>query len=120
VLVYVNDTLIGAGQSVWTDGFVANFDRMLGSLNVGDTVWVMINPLKSQIDDAFRNFDFSLQRLVYSGQNSGQSQAFAGLSLQSNSVPEPSGLALLLMAIGGCCVRRRRYVVAPAISARAA
>jgi PEP-CTERM motif len=108
VLVYVNDTLIGAGQSVLANGLLASFDRMLGSLNVGDTVWVMVNPLKSQIDDAFMNFDFSLQRLVYSAQYSGQTQAIAGLSLQSNTVPEPSTLALLLMAIGGCCVRRRR------------
>ncbi len=108
VLVYINDTLIGGGQSVLTNGVLASFDRMLGSLNVGDTVWVMIDPLKSQVDDAFINFDFSLQRLVYSGQYSGQTQTFAGLSLQLNTVPEPSALVLLLMAIGGCCVRRRR------------
>jgi hypothetical protein len=120
VLVYVNDTLIGAGQSVSTDGLLTSFDRMLGSLNVGDTVWVMIDPLKSQIDDSFENFDFSLQRLVYSGQNAGQSLAFAAMSLQSTTVPEPSTLALLIMTIGGCCVRRRRLVVAPPTPAAAA
>lgn len=107
VLVYVNDKLIGAGQSVSTNGLLANFDRMLGSLNVGDTVWVMIDPLKNQLYDAFMNFDFSLQRFVYSG----QSQTVAAISLPLNAVPEPSTIVLLLTAILGCSTRRRRPVV---------
>jgi hypothetical protein len=117
VRVYVNDTLMGAGQSVSTNGLVANFDRWLGSLQVGDTVWVMIDPLKSQIDDGFKNFDFSLERLVYTAQYPGQATTFAAMSLQSNTVPEPSTIALLVMALSGFCVRRRRKVVTPSISA---
>ena len=66
VLVYVNDTLIGPGHSVLTNGALTGFDRNLGALNVGDTIWVMIDPLKTQVDDGFINFDFSIKRLVYS------------------------------------------------------
>ncbi len=64
MLVYLNDTLLGPETSVSTNGSVANFDRELGQLNVGDTIWVMIDPLNSQSYDAFKNFDFSLQKAV--------------------------------------------------------
>ena len=64
MLVYLNDTLLGPETNVSTNGSVANFDRDLGQLNVGDTIWVMIDPLKSQSYDAFKNFDFSLQKAV--------------------------------------------------------
>ncbi len=108
VLVYVNDTPIGTAQSVLTSGALANFDRMLGALNVGDTVWVMIDPLKNQTDDGFRSFDFSLQRLIYSNSaGPGVMTAFAGMSLETTTIPEPSALALLLMAMAGCGICRR-------------
>lgn len=105
VLVYVNDTLIGSGQSVSTNGALTNFDRTLGSLNVGDTVWVMIDPLKTQIDDSFINFDFSLQKLVFSA---AQGMMSGARSLGSFEVPEPSSVVLfLLVAVGGWPRRRR-------------
>jgi hypothetical protein len=106
VLVYVNDTLIGTGQSVLTNGTLSSFDRILGSLNVGDTIWVAIDPLKNQIDDAFINFDFSLEKLVY--YSTQQIQSFASGLMQSTSVPEPNAAALLVMALAAFRPRRRR------------
>ncbi len=104
VLVYVNDTLIGSEQGVLTDGLLTGFDRTLGTLNVGDTVWVMIDPIKSQIDDAFTGFDFSLQKLVYSMQN-----LALNAQMPSVSVPEPGTMGLLIVALAaGCFPRRRR------------
>jgi hypothetical protein len=104
VLVYVNDALVGAKHSVLPNGQTTGFDRNLGALNVGDTVWVMIDPLKGQTDDAFFNFDFSLQKLVYFSQN----LAFSAQALQSSSVPEPGGTVLLFMAWAAHRPRRRR------------
>ena len=104
VLVYVNDTLIGSGQSVLTNGSWTGFDRNLGSLNIGDTIWVMINPLKNQIDDAFFGFDFSIQKLIYSA----QSMMFSAQLMQSAAVPEPTAAALLITAIAAFLPRRTR------------
>ncbi len=104
VLVYVNDTLIGAGQNVLTNGLLTSFDRNLGALNVGDTVWVMIDPKKNQTDDAFTNFDFSLQKLIYSAQD----LAFGAQVFEASAVPEPSTAALLFMALAAYRPRRRR------------
>ncbi|HEX3600987.1 MAG TPA: PEP-CTERM sorting domain-containing protein [Lacipirellulaceae bacterium] len=112
VYVYVNNTLIGSAQSVSANGASANFDRTLGALHVGDTVWVMVDPLKNQIDDTFVNFDFSLQRLVYGMQSlavNGFANFSAGAQLMaSNSVPEPASVALLFIAIAAGCMPRRR------------
>ena len=69
VLVYVNDTLIGSGYNVSPDGTLASFDQSLGVLNVGDTVWVMVDPLKNQLEDSFINFDFTIQKLVFFAQD---------------------------------------------------
>ncbi|HEX5472088.1 MAG TPA: hypothetical protein VFW73_09385 [Lacipirellulaceae bacterium] len=102
VLVYVNDTQIGDPQAVSTNGSLANFDRILGSLNVGDTVWVAIDPLKTQIDDAFFNFDFSLQKLVF------YTQAAGSQLLQTVTVPEPSTALLALFAVAAFIPRRRK------------
>lgn len=102
VLVYLNNTLIGSAVSVGTNGALASFDRELGSLNVGDTIWVMIDPLKSQKYDAFKNFDFSLQKQVpIEG-------GMAAMSLMAVAVPEPSAAALALAAVMGLGLRRRR------------
>jgi hypothetical protein len=77
---------------------------MLGTLNVGDTVWVMIDPLKNNNNNAFLNFNFSLQKLVYAAQGA---LFAAGLQL-GTAVPEPSTLALFLLAIAVFHSRRRR------------
>jgi hypothetical protein len=104
MLVYVNDTLIGSPQSVLPGGGLTSFDRMLGSLNVGDTIWVMLNPLKNNNNDYFVNFNFSLEKLVYYAQS-----ALAGASLQlGGAVPEPSTAALLIIALAAFRPRRRR------------
>jgi hypothetical protein len=104
VLVYVNDTLIGSPQSVPFGSGLVNFDRMLGALNIGDTVWVMIDPLKNNNNNAFLNFNFSLEKLVYSSQGA---LFAAGLQLGA-AVPEPSTAALLLLALAAYHPRRRR------------
>lgn len=100
ILVYLNDSLLGS-TSVSTDGSIANFDRELGELNVGDTVWVMIDPLKRQNYDAFVNFDFSLQKAV-------PLEGMAAMSLLAAPVPEPTSAAIVLAAIVGVGVIPRR------------
>jgi hypothetical protein len=103
-LIYVNDTLVGTNQSVLTNGLLTGFDRLLGSLNVGDTVWVAIDPLKTQTDDFFINFDFSLQKLVYSTIG----QGLAAPLMQSVAVPEPSTAVLFIFTVFAACPRRRK------------
>jgi hypothetical protein len=112
VLVYVNDTYIGAGQGVLTDGLLSGFDMMLGTLNVGDTVWVAIDPLRNHTDDAFMNFDFSLQKLLYSQivPFAAQAMAFGTESTQSLGVPEPTTAVLLLIGIA-CFRPRKRFQI---------
>lgn len=102
VLVYLNNTLLGSSTSVAMDGSIANFDRELGQLNVGDTIRVMIDPLKSQSYDAFVNFDFSLQKAV-------PMMGMAAMSLMAVGVPEPASAAILLTAVAcfGLTLRRR-------------
>lgn len=104
VLVYLNNTLLGSAASVATNGALASFNRELGNLNVGDTIWVMIDPLKSQSYDAFMNFDFSLEKLVpIEG-------GVAAMSFMAVAVPEPSSVAMALMAISALGLHRRREV----------
>jgi hypothetical protein len=104
VLVYVNDSLIGSPQSVPFGSGLVNFDRLLGTLNVGDTVWVMIDPLKNNNNNSFINFNFSLQKLIYSAPGS---LFAAGLRIGS-TIPEPSAAALILLGLAASMLRRRR------------
>ncbi|MCI0335141.1 MAG: hypothetical protein L0228_18180 [Planctomycetes bacterium] len=95
VLVYVNDRVIGPSQAVSANGWLANFDRELGQLSVGDTIWVMIDPLKNQYDDSFRGFDFAIQKWDF---------AMPQLTMMSQfqttaAVPEPSGIAICFIAL---------------------
>jgi hypothetical protein len=101
VLVYLNNTLMGSAASVSTNGALATFDRDLGQLNVGDTIWVMIDPLKSQSYDAFVNFDFSLQKAI-------PLAGMAAMSLMAVGVPEPASAVLLLTALAGWALASRR------------
>jgi hypothetical protein len=64
----------------------------------------MIDPLKNNSNNGFLNFDFSLQKLVYSAQGA---LFAAGLQLGA-AVPEPSSAALLLLALAACQSRLRR------------
>jgi hypothetical protein len=92
VLVYINNTKLGSGFNVSTNGQWSIFDGSLGKLNVGDTVWIMFDALKNQNYDAFTDFDFALQRFVPS----------VTLAAQAVGVPEPSSMSLLFVAMAGC------------------
>jgi hypothetical protein len=105
VLVYINNSLLGPMASVSTNGQVATFDRNLGELGVGDTIWVMVNPLKNNQFDAFKNFDFTIAKLttVTEGENAtDDSEGSLG------SFPEPSTAILLFIAAVGHQLTRRR------------
>jgi hypothetical protein len=97
VLVYLNNTLLGSTTRIGTDGLVANFDRELGELQVGDTIWVMVDPLANLYFDSFMNLDFSIQKgIPIDDMGAGGLAAIA-------AVPEPGAVTLLLIAalIGG-------------------
>jgi hypothetical protein len=107
VLVYVNDTLLGPIASVATDGLPVSFDRELGELSVGDTVWVMVESLKNQSYDSFINFDFSIQKsfpVLAAAATQGVSQLTSAVA-----VPEPHTATFLIAALagGGLTWRRR-------------
>lgn len=106
VFVYLNNTLLGPSQLVSTNGLAASFNRDLGELNVGDTVWVMVDALKNQKFDAFKNFDFTIQRLTAVSSSTDPTEE------PSNTVtvfPEPSTAVMLLIALAGYhTVGRRR------------
>ena len=103
VLVYVNDTLIGSATSVSTSGLLANFDRELGELSVGDTIWVLINPLSNQNYDSFKGFDFSIEKSI-------PLLLLAGTAAANSAtvVPEPNTAALLFLGGLGLWLRPRR------------
>jgi hypothetical protein len=103
VQVYVNNSLLDT-TGVSTDGQLASFDHELGELNVGDTVWVMVNPLSSNYYDYFTSFDFLIQKglpLALSSMLDSENVASA--------VPEPSTACMFLLALAcfGCNQRRR-------------
>jgi hypothetical protein len=91
VLVYLNNTQFPPAKIVATNGLASSFDRDLGQLNVGDTIWVMISALNTQYYDQFHKFDFTVQKL----------SAVA-------PIPEPGTMTLLLIALAGSHVSRRR------------
>jgi hypothetical protein len=60
--VYVNDTLIGSGITLpGNTSSITTFDRPLGNLSVGDTVYVTIGPAGDHSSDSFSAFDFTIQ-----------------------------------------------------------
>jgi hypothetical protein len=107
VLVYVNDKQVGAALNA-AAGLLTSFDRELGQLNIGDTVWVMISALKNQTDDAFSNFDFSLQKWGPVVPNQFAAMMSFDSGLQMGAVPEPTSVVLLLAAMPFCWPRRTR------------
>jgi hypothetical protein len=101
VLVYLNDTLLGSAKSVSTSGQIAHFDRELGELQVGDTVWVAVSSKNNLYYDTFTNFDFTLRKFA-----PGMDTAMSSFAMLV--VPEPSTSLYLLAAMASCCLMRRR------------
>jgi len=99
--VYLNDALLGSPQPVATSGMFATFNRDLGQLSVGDTVWVMIGSAKNQYYDQFTDFDFTIEKLMPAA------EAVQSLAV----VPEPAAAAMwavAAMAFGAASRGRRR------------
>ncbi len=107
VLVYVNNSLVGSASNVSTNGLLANFDRELGQLNVGDTIWVMVDPLKNQYYDSFAAFDFAIQKSVPIALAMTQSLGTSSF-MSLSAVPEPSTTILFVLAFLGGWPRCRR------------
>jgi hypothetical protein len=99
--VYLNDDLLGT-QFVSTDGLTTSFNRDLGQLNVGDTVWVMIDPLTSHWFDHFNQFDFKLQKFIADTTGEDPTED------PDVKVPEPGTAALFLIVLAGWTWTRRR------------
>jgi hypothetical protein len=99
--VYINNTLIGSTQSVLTNGSTISFSRDLGTLAVGDTIYVMLNAGANQNYDTFKGFDFYIQKLV---------PVAASLMAAAASVPEPtSGAMLGIVLVAGAIRLRNRH-----------
>jgi hypothetical protein len=64
----------------------------------------MVDPLKNNNNNGFINFNFSIQKLVYSPTGA----LFASGSQFGATVPEPSTAALMLLALAVFAPRRRR------------
>jgi fibronectin-binding autotransporter adhesin len=89
--VYVNNTLIGPAQVLpGNTTAVTTFDRTLGNLVVGDTVYVAVGPNGSHGNDAFGMFDFTIQ-----------------LDGHIPAAPEPSTALLLGLGLVGLSTARR-------------
>jgi hypothetical protein len=102
VRVYLNDLQLNA-TVVSTNGQVASFDQELGELSVGDTVWVMVDPLQSQWYDAFTGFDFSIQKVAPVMMN-----MLSMESVAAAAVPEPSAVLVMVTALFGVAGRARK------------
>src|SRR5262249_37867667 len=47
LLVYINDTMARSPGGISVDGSTLTFDQDLGLLNVGDTIWLMVDSLSN-------------------------------------------------------------------------
>lgn len=106
LMVFVNDDLVGSMSTVPTSGLVTTFNRELGELSVGDTVWVVVDALNSQDFDGFTNFDFTIQKSMPAVMAMAMMQS-APPQLHTEAVPEPSAAVLALLAIGAPFILRR-------------
>jgi MYXO-CTERM domain-containing protein len=106
VLVYINNSLLGPLTTVSTNGSLTSFDRDLGELNVGDTVWVMIDSLKTQNYDSYTNFDFAIQKSVPAIM--AMSMSLPAMAFSASSTPEPDPLVLILVGAAAYGLRQRR------------
>ena len=88
--VYVNNTLIGPADVI-SGTSVTTFDRTLGYIEVGDTVYVAVGPNTSHSNDSFGAFNFTIQ--------------FEG---HIPPVPEPSSFLLLGFGALGLIRRTRQ------------
>jgi hypothetical protein len=97
--VYVNNALRGPSLTADKAGAALSFNRDLGSLAVGDTVYVVIGAGANQSYDTFKNLNFVLQRLMPPVVHFAAAMA----------APEPaSGAMLAPLAIVICSARRKR------------
>jgi hypothetical protein len=87
--VFLNNARLGAAQSVGVDGSIVSFNRDLGQLAVGDTLYVMVGSAKNQNYDLFKGFNFTIEKLMPA--------ALAPLAA-IQAVPEPA--AGLMAAVG--------------------
>jgi hypothetical protein len=89
--VYVNNLLKGSAVTLpGTTATISTFNRSLGNLVVGDTIFVAVGPAGSHNNDSFGSFDFTIQ--------------FEGIL----PAPEPSTGLLLGAGMLGLSIARRR------------
>ena len=104
LLVFVNNIQIGGVESILIDGSIKTFLRDLGQLAIGDTIYVMIGSAKTQSYDAFKNFNFSIER--WTSVVSGGSGGSGGDVI--TSIPEPTSLSLIVVSVVSITARSRR------------
>jgi hypothetical protein len=96
LLVYVNNAVVGAVLTAGTNGAAVSFDRSLGQLSVGDTIYVMLGPGANQSYDGFKAFDFTIQKLMPLAQ-----------AVMMAAVPEPASAVQIGVVITLLSMRRR-------------
>jgi hypothetical protein len=101
--VYLNDSKLGSMQTVSVDGAVTTFNRDLGQLRVGDTIYVAIGSAKNLNYDLFMNFDFLIEKLS-PAPGTAAVQSFASL----RAVPEPASAAMFSLAAAGLAAAGRK------------
>jgi hypothetical protein len=99
LVVYVNNKVAGNILTARPDGSLLNFDRNLGQLVVGDTIYVMIGAGANQNYDGFKGFDFTIQKLTP------VAQAVMALA----AVPEPTSVVQLGMVMALLAKRRGKH-----------